>query len=132
LPADLKIWRKYCRQAGRRRRVFEFAQDELVLKAKRDEIVNVLTHLRDDGECRFTQLDGCCGCRLSRTPERFDVVYNMLSPATNHRVRVKLSTEETLVPSATAVFSVPPDWFEREVWDMYGILFSGTLTCAAS
>jgi NADH-quinone oxidoreductase subunit C len=126
LPADLKtLGENIVDRLGGGVESFEFAQDELVLKAKRDEIVNVLTHLRDDGACRFTQLVDVTAADYPSRPERFEVVYNMLSISNNTRVRVKLSaSEETLVPSATAVFR-SANWFEREVWDMYGILFSG-------
>jgi NADH-quinone oxidoreductase subunit C len=58
-------------------------------------------------------------------PERFEIVYNLLSMTHNHRVRVKISaSEETLVPTATEIFS-SAGWFEREVWDMYGVMFDG-------
>ena len=126
MPADLKtLGENIVDRLGGGVESFEFAQDELVLKAKRDEIVNVLTHLRDDGACRFTQLVDVTAADYPSRPERFEVVYNMLSISNNTRVRVKLSaSEETLVPSATAVFR-SANWFEREVWDMYGILFSG-------
>lgn len=126
MPADLKtLGENIVERLGRAVESFEFAQDELVLKAKRDEIVNVLTHLRDDGACRFTQLVDVTAADYPSRPERFEVVYNMLSISNNTRVRVKVSaSEETLVPSATAVFR-SANWFEREVWDMYGILFSG-------
>ncbi len=126
MPADLKtLGENIVDRLGGGVESFEFAQDELVLKAKRDEIVNVLTHLRDDGACRFTQLVDVTAADYPSRPERFEVVYNMLSICNNTRVRVKLSaSEETLVPSATAVFR-SANWFEREVWDMYGILFSG-------
>ena len=126
MPADLKtLGENIVDRLGGAVESHEFAQDELVLKAKRDEIVNVLTHLRDDGACRFTQLVDVTAADYPSRPERFEVVYNMLSISNNTRVRVKLSaSEETLVPSATAVFR-SANWFEREVWDMYGILFSG-------
>ena len=126
MPADLKtLGENIVDRLGGAVESHEFAQDELVLKAKRDEIVNVLTYLRDDGACRFTQLVDVTAADYPSRPERFEVVYNMLSISNNTRVRVKLSaSEETLVPSATAVFR-SANWFEREVWDMYGILFSG-------
>lgn len=126
MPADLKtLGENIVDRLGGGVESFEFAQDELVLKAKRDEIVNVLTHLRDDGACRFTQLVDVTAADYPSRPERFEVVYNLLSITNNTRVRVKVpASEETLVPSATAVFR-SANWFEREVWDMYGILFSG-------
>ena len=126
MPADLKtLGENIVERLGGAVESFEFAQDELVLKAKRDAIVNVLTHLRDDGACHFTQLVDVTAADYPSRPERFEVVYNLLSISNNKRVRVKIAaSEETLVPSATAVFR-SAGWFEREVWDMYGILFSG-------
>ena len=126
MPADLKILSEQIAErlkgmigsAG-------FAQDELVLQARRENIIDVLEYLRDDGACRFQQLVDITAVDCPARAERFDVVYNMLSVANNMRVRVKISvSEETLVPTATGVFG-SAGWFEREVWDMYGIMFEG-------
>jgi NADH-quinone oxidoreductase subunit C len=85
----------------------------------------VLEFLRDDPRCRFICLIDICGVDYPARRRRFDVVYHLLSPTENLRVRVKLEAgEETLVPSATAVYA-GADWFEREAYDLYGILFSG-------
>ncbi len=98
---------------------------ELTLKVARSQILSALKLLRDDGRCRFEVLIDLCGVDYPGRENRFDVVYHLLSPRTNQRIRVKLETNETdTVPSATAVFAVA-DWFEREAYDMYGILFSG-------
>ena len=98
---------------------------ELTLIARRDAIVDVMRFLRDDAECRFYAFVDICGADYPERAERFDVVYHLLSPTKNLRVRVKLSTDEmTMVPSVTGVFP-GADWFEREAYDMYGILFSG-------
>jgi len=102
-----------------------FAQDELVLTAQRDDIVNVLTFLRDDAKCEFKELVDLTAVDYPSRPERFEVVYNLLSISHNSRIRVKISaSEETLVPTSVPVFG-SANWFEREVWDMYGIMFSG-------
>lgn len=99
-------------------------EGELVVHARRDDIVKVLTFLRDDVNCRFKQVMDICGVDYPGREERFDVVYNLLSLNHNTRVRVKVRTDETTpVPSATGVFSTAA-WFEREVWDLYGVLFS--------
>ncbi len=104
---------------------FEITKGELVLWAKRGEIVPVLTLLRDDPFCRFAQLIDICGVDYPSRPERFEVVYQLLSLAHNNRIRVKITTdEETPVPSVTGVFK-SAGWFERETWDMYGIMFDG-------
>ncbi|WP_439817841.1 NADH-quinone oxidoreductase subunit C [Zavarzinia sp. CC-PAN008] len=99
---------------------------ELTLVVERDAIVSVLTWLRDDPGCLFQQLVDVCGVDWPERPEqRFDVVYHLLSLRKNLRLRVKVRTDEvTPVPSAVDIFPVA-NWFEREAWDMYGILFSG-------
>jgi NADH-quinone oxidoreductase subunit C len=96
---------------------------ELVLIARREGIVRVLTFLRDDPNCQFKQLMDVCGVDWPGEAERFEVVYNLLSLSHNRRVRVKLRTDEgTPVPTVTGVFS-SAGWWERETWDMYGIYF---------
>jgi NADH-quinone oxidoreductase subunit C len=98
---------------------------ELTLDVVRDKIVDVLTFLRDDPKCRFEVLIDICGVDWPARESRFDVVYHLLSPRLNQRVRVKLETDEaTPVASVVGVFSAA-NWFEREAYDMYGILFSG-------
>ncbi len=100
------------------------ALGELIVTVQRPSIVRVLTFLRDDTNCQFTQLMDICGVDYPSREERFEVVYNLLSMRHNQRVRVKLTTDEdTPVPSVTGLFS-SAGWFEREAWDMYGIFFS--------
>jgi NADH-quinone oxidoreductase subunit C len=99
-------------------------KDELVLVVRASTLRKVLTFLRDDPNCRFKQLMDICGVDYPEREQRFEVVYNLLSLKHNQRVRVKLSTDEdTPVPSVTGIFS-SAGWFEREVWDMYGVAFS--------
>lgn len=101
------------------------APDELTLLVKRDSIVKTLTTLRDNANTRFTQLMDVCGVDYPDHAERFEVVYHLLSLVHNLRIRIKLRTDEdTPVPSVVGVFSTA-NWFERETWDMYGVLFSG-------
>jgi NADH-quinone oxidoreductase subunit C len=98
---------------------------ELTLEAARDEISRVLRFLRDDGRCRFEVLIDICGVDYPERTQRFEVVYHLLSPRLNQRIRVKLSTDEaTPVASAVEIFAAA-NWFEREAYDMYGILFTG-------
>ncbi len=98
--------------------------DELMVRARPDLIVKVLTFLRDDVNCRFQQLMDVCGVDYPEREKRFDVVYNLLSLTHNMRVRVKVETdEETPVPSVSGVFS-SATWWEREAWDLFGIYFS--------
>jgi NADH-quinone oxidoreductase subunit C len=103
----------------------EIAHGELTVVVKRDRIIETLAFLRDDERCRFEVLIDICGVDWPARPERFDVVYHLLSPRLNQRLRVKISTDETAtVPSAISVFPAA-NWYEREAYDMYGILFSG-------
>ena len=84
------------------------ALDELTLLARADQIVKVLTFLRDDTNCKFTQLIDLCGVDYPQRGKRFDVVYHLLSITQNQRIRVKVQTdEETPVPSVVEVFPCP-------------------------
>jgi NADH-quinone oxidoreductase subunit C len=98
---------------------------ELTVAADTASIVNVLSFLRDNPECRFVSFIDITGVDFPDRAERFEVVYHLLSPYKNTRVRVRVATDEaTPVPSAVGVFPAA-DWFEREVYDLYGIVFSG-------
>lgn len=100
-------------------------RDELTIVVPSGEIVAVLTTLRDDPQCLFEVLIDLCGVDYPERSRRFDVVYHLLSPRTNRRLRVKCETDEdTPVPSVVGVFAVA-NWYEREAYDMFGILFSG-------
>ena len=102
----------------------ELRHGELMLTARREAIAEVLTFLRDDSKCQFQLLVDLCGADYPDRPERFEVVYNLLSLTLNRRVRVKLMTDEsTPVPSVAAVYSTA-NWFERETWDLYGVFFA--------
>ncbi len=102
----------------------EIKCNELIVVVHREAIVKVLTFLRDDVNCQFKQLLDVCGVDYPSRDDRFDVVYNLLSLTHNRRVRLKVrTTEETPVPSACGVF-VSANWWEREIWDLFGIYFS--------
>jgi NADH-quinone oxidoreductase subunit C len=97
---------------------------ELTLDVRADQIAAVITFLRDDPRCKFTTMIDICGVDYPDRPKRFDVVYHLLSMQLNHRIRVRVQTDEdTPVPSIVGVYPCA-DWFEREAFDMYGILFS--------
>lgn len=101
------------------------AHGELTLSVRAEAIVPVLTFLRDDSRTLAKQLTDLCGADYPERARRFDVVYHLLSPYRNLRLRVKVATDaETPVPSVVGVYSTA-GWFEREAWDMYGILFAG-------
>lgn len=98
---------------------------ELTLEVVPEHILRVLKFLRDDPACTFSVFIDICGVDYPERAERFDVVYHLLSPTQNQRIRVKLAVDETsTVPSAVELFPAA-DWFEREAFDLYGILFSG-------
>ncbi len=98
---------------------------ELCILVPRARIADVMLRLRDDPDVAMTQLMDVCGADYPERPERFDVVYHLLSLRHNWRLRVKVETDEaSLVPSVTGVYSAA-GWFERECWDMYGVMFSG-------
>ena len=104
---------------------YELDKGELVLNAKRESIEPLLQYLRDDRECYFKTLIDLCGVDFPDREERFEVVYFLLSVSLNQRIRVKLSTtEDVAVPSVTDVYSAA-GWYEREAWDLYGIMFDG-------
>ncbi|HZP77153.1 MAG TPA: NADH-quinone oxidoreductase subunit C [Pseudolabrys sp.] len=98
---------------------------ELTVTAKAAEIVAVVKFLREDARCRFVNLTDITAVDFPSRERRFDVVYHLLSPLLNARIRVKAETDEaTPVPSLIDVFR-GADWFEREVYDLYGVLFTG-------
>ncbi len=102
-----------------------FVNGELTIMVSRESIPRVCKFLRDDARCRFEVLIDICGVDWPGRENRFDVVYHLLSPRINQRIRVKLETNEmTPVPSIVDVFS-SANWMEREAYDMYGVLFSG-------
>ena len=98
---------------------------ELTIAAAPETIIGLLLFLRDDENCRFTTLIDICGADYPEREKRFDVVYHLLSMQLNHRIRIKVQTDEnTPVASIVGIFPCA-DWFEREAFDMYGILFAG-------
>jgi len=101
------------------------AYGELSLTVAPSDIIGTLTFLKRDVQCQFVSIIDICGADYPARAKRFDVVYHLLSPRQNQRIRVKVRTDEdTPVPSVCEVFP-GADWFEREAYDLYGILFSG-------
>ncbi|MGB0084344.1 MAG: NADH-quinone oxidoreductase subunit C [Rhodomicrobiaceae bacterium] len=110
-PQSVKGWR--------------IALGELTLDVEREQIANVLRYLRDDPRCLFSCLIDICGVDYPGRERRFDVVYHLLSPQLNHRIRLKVQTDDYApVPTAVGVFPAA-NWYEREAFDLYGVLFSG-------
>jgi NADH-quinone oxidoreductase subunit C len=101
------------------------ANGELSISTTARDLVKVVTFLRDDQRCQFWCLIDITAIDWPARERRFDVVYHFLSPKLNQRIRVKVQTDEvTPVPSIIGVFP-GADWFEREAYDLYGVLFTG-------
>ena len=97
---------------------------ELMLSTDVKGLVKLLSYLRDDQNCQFKQLVDITAVDFPDRSPRFDVVYNLLSLKHNQRIRIKLATDAgTPVPSVASVYS-SANWFEREVWDLFGLFFS--------
>ncbi len=104
---------------------FEVAKAELTLAARAADIVKVVTFLRDDPGCQFFAFVDVTAVDWPQREKRFDVVYHLLSPTKNWRVRIKVETDDgTPVPSIVDVFP-GANWFEREAFDLYGVVFEG-------
>jgi len=100
-------------------------KDEPVALAARDQVLGLMTALRDDPRFAFEQCMDVCGVDWPERAERFDVVYNLLSVSLNQRLRVIVATDEQQpVPSVCAVWPAAT-WWEREAWDLFGIVFEG-------
>jgi len=102
----------------------EIRYGELTLDVLVERLTDVMTFLRNDPSCRFSVLIDICGVDYPEKAQRFEVVYHLLSMHQNHRIRVKLQVDdETPVPSIVELYPTA-NWYEREAFDMYGILFS--------
>ncbi|WP_284177022.1 NADH-quinone oxidoreductase subunit C [Rhabdaerophilum sp. SD176] len=102
----------------------EIALGELTLHAEAGAILEVLRFLHDDPDCAFLNFTDLCGVDYPGRENRFDVVYHLMSPRHVRRIRIKVQTDEaTPVPSIVSLYP-GANWFEREAYDMYGILFA--------
>ena len=98
---------------------------QLTLDSRADDLIKVMTFLRDDPRCQFVSFIDAAAVDWPARAKRFDVVYHLLSPKLNRRMRVKVQADETTpVPSVVPVYP-GADWFEREAYDLYGVLFVG-------
>ena len=98
---------------------------ELTITTTARDLAKVVTFLRDDERCQFVSFIDVTAVDWPARENRFDVVYHFLSPRKNARIRVKVETDEaTPVPSVVEVFP-GADWFERETYDLYGVIFVG-------
>jgi len=98
---------------------------ELTLTVDAAHVIEALKFLRDDPAAQFISIIDISGADYPEREKRFEVVYHLLSPKLNRRVRVKVATDEaTPIASATAVY-LGADWYEREIYDLFGVLFDG-------
>lgn len=101
----------------------ETTHDTMIITVVPQQLIEVLLFLRDDKRCMFKMLIDICGVDYPERAQRFEIVYNLLSLHFNRRIRLRVRTDEqTPIPSTTGLFSAA-NWYEREVWDMYGVLF---------
>jgi NADH-quinone oxidoreductase subunit C len=104
---------------------YDIAFDQLTIHVDATKIVDVVKHLRDDPGLRFVNIIDVTAVDYPGRDKRFDVVYHFLSPTLNARIRLKAEADETTqVPSIIDVFP-GADWFERETYDLYGVIFTG-------
>ncbi len=124
LPSALQELADYVSgAAGESVTEIESVRDELIVWTEPAQLLTLLTQLRDDQNLLFKQLVDITAVDFPDRQKRFEIVYNLLSLKHNQRLRVKLAAdEETIVPSATGVFSAAT-WLEREVWDLFGVFF---------
>jgi NADH-quinone oxidoreductase subunit C len=103
----------------------DVVQDQIVLRIPASAVQRILAALRDDKYAAFNQLSDLTAVDYPERPERFELVYQLLSMRNNMRLRLLAAVGEgQAVPSATTVYSAA-NWAEREVWDMFGIFFAG-------
>jgi len=103
----------------------ETLNGELIGYAKPEDILAILAFLRDDSQCLFKILTDICGVDYPEREDRFEVNYNLISLKYNRRLRIKVYVDETTpIPSACSLYN-SANWYEREVWDMYGVRFDG-------
>jgi NADH-quinone oxidoreductase subunit C len=101
------------------------AYNQLAVAIEAGRIVDVVKFLRDDPNCRFVNITDITAVDYPARDKRFDVIYHFLSPTLNTRIRLKVHADETTqVPSIIDVFP-GADWFEREAYDLYGVIFTG-------
>ena len=101
-----------------------FENDELTVILSKSILLKVLSFLKDDKVCQFKQLIDLCGVDYPNRIDRFEIVYHLLSINLNQRIRIKLSlNDDDTVPSVVSLYEAA-NWYEREVWDLYGVIFT--------
>ena len=105
--------------------ICEILNSELVLTVQYENIVNVLSFLERDKKSQFHMLISICGVDYPERTDRFEVVYNLLSLTLNHRIKVKINVKANDIVSSISSIFKNASWYEREVWDMFGVMFKG-------
>ena len=101
-----------------------FENDELTVILSKSILLKVLNFLKDDKVFQFKQLIDLCGVDYPNRTDRFEIVYHLLSINLNQRIRIKLSVNDgDTVPSIVSLYDAA-NWYEREVWDLYGVIFT--------
>jgi NADH-quinone oxidoreductase subunit C len=101
------------------------AYGELTLSVEAARLIETATYLRDDSDCLFVCFTDLTAVDYPVREKRFDVVIHLLSPKHNRRIRLKVATEEAVpIPSLTGLYPAA-NWYEREVYDLFGVVFSG-------
>tara|TARA_B100001245_G_scaffold229534_1_gene207978 strand:- start:1033 stop:1656 length:624 start_codon:yes stop_codon:yes gene_type:complete len=103
----------------------QIADDEIVISSATTSLLRLIQFLKEDQNCKFNILIDICGVDYPEKDKRFEIVYHFLSLSVNRRIRIKLMTDEgTKVPSIVDLFP-SAGWYEREVYDLFGVIFSG-------
>ena len=103
----------------------DISNNEITIATRPKNLISLFEHLKEDTELNFEMLIDITAVDYPKRNKRFEVVYHLLSLTNKNRLRVKIFVnEDTLLPSLTEMYK-GAGWYEREVWDMYGILFDG-------
>ena len=110
---------------GKREYSYNISNNQLCIKVKKDILIYVLNTLKEDKDLDFKQLIDICAVDYPNKEDRFEIVYHLLSLGLNQRIRIKdLVKDGEILPSVVSCYSAA-NWFEREIWDLFGIVFSG-------
>ena len=110
---------------GKREYSYNISNSQLCIKVKKDILIYVLNTLKEDKDLDFKQLIDICAVDYPNKEDRFEIVYHLLSLGLNQRIRIKVLVKDgEIFPSIVSCYSAA-NWFEREIWDLFGIVFSG-------
>ena len=110
---------------GKREYSYNISNNQLCIKIKKDILIYVLNTLKEDKDLDFKQLIDICAVDYPNKEDRFEIVYHLLSLGLNQRIRIKVLVKDgEIIPSVVSCYSAA-NWFEREIWDLFGIVFSG-------